>query len=427
MLRGTELGRLVFLRQVPDQHPANVRANIDMARCVAHPSLLKVVGRVETPQTTFIASEYISGVALMELLENAMARGQRIDTQVAVRIIRDALLAAAQAKTLLRENTGSLVSRCIFPDTVWIAEFGETMLTEVGVAASLVEDDTEQSTNTQDDEIDDDVAAAGAELLKLLTNQPLEEAEMTLPLSGKLASIVARAVNPRASNRFKTAQEMADAMSALPPHQMATERIVGNAVETLMASVLAVRHPRRLMSVASPQRPGGQDATSVFQGSFDVAASPRESALRSMPSSGIKAPQKPASEAAPKHGSKVGSSHPAYAFLAKHGLLEQAGNLGQQQDHEHTDSVEHGKPSSSQPPVDHSDDDPTHIASERWATAHDAAIAAQPKWLPRNRSSSGELGTAQQAKRAAHWRLLFVPLLVLAALLTLWLVASTPR
>lgn len=330
MLRGTELGRLVFLRGVADASSGHIKSFIDTARCVAHPSLLKVIGRVETPDTIYVASEYISGVSLLELVNFAMAREQRIETAVAVRIIRDALQAAAKAKQLFRENTGTEVRRCIFPDTVWIAEFGEIMLTEVGVASMLSEAEAEADAGEEQALGDGDVSAAGTELLKLLTNQPLEEAEMTLPISGDLALIVARAVNPSAPNRFKSASEMADALSELPKDLLADERTVGDTVRKLMASVLAVRHPRRLMSVAAPTRPGGSDATCVFRDSAEYSPSLAEAAR----SIGEDAPARTSSQPSPRsHDSErtdkhdIDPSHPAYAFLQKHGLLEHARGL----------------------------------------------------------------------------------------------------
>lgn len=329
MLRGTELGRLVFLRGVPDASLGHIKSFIDTARCVAHPSLLKVIGRVETPDTIYVASEYISGVSLLELVNFAISREQRIETAVAVRIIRDALQAADKAKQLFRENTGTDVRRCIFPDTVWIAEFGEIMLTEVGVASTLSEAEAEAG----DDPIvlgDADVIAAGTELLKLLTNQPLEEAEMTLPISGDLASIVARAVNPSASNRFKSAAEMSEALSALPSDLLADERTVGDTVRKLMASVLAVRHPRRLMSVAAPTRPGGADATCVFRDSAEYSPSLAQAA-RSIsdepPRRTSSQPSPPARDSDRTDQHDINPSHPAYAFLKKHGLLEHAQGL----------------------------------------------------------------------------------------------------
>ncbi len=320
MVRGTDLGRLVFLRSVEDSQTTDIRTHIDLARCVAHPSLLKVVGRVETPDRIYVASEYISGVSLMELVDFAMKRGQRIEIAVSVRIVRDALRAASQAKRLLEENTGLVVTRSIFPDTVWIAEFGETMLTEAGVAPTLNASHMAMRDPGSEEEIDNDVAAAGAELLKLLTNQPLEEAEMTLPLAGNLAAIVARAVNPVASNRFRTSAEMADALSAVPADMLADEAAVGNAVRTLMASVLAVRHARRLMSVPVPGGKGPEDATCVFRDSAEFSPPPLSERA---PPPATRSTPKP--QAPPAAG--IDASHPAYKFLAKHGLLAHASGL----------------------------------------------------------------------------------------------------
>ena len=377
MLRGTELGRLVFLRSVPEGSVATVKSYVDDARCVAHPSLLKVIGRVETPDTIYVASEYISGVSLMELVDNAISREQRIQTGVAIRIIRDALLAASKAKQLFTENTGTQVRRSIFPDTVWIAEFGEIILTEVGVAPMLGDqgDADEAPVN-----YDEDVTAAGAELLKLLTNQPLEEAEMTLPLAGDLASIVARAVNPSAAHRYKSAREMADALSQLPPDMIADEATVGDQVRKLMASVLAVRHPRRLMSVAAPTRPGGGDATCVFRDSSEYSPSLMPSSSDSgLPKVASSAPPASAPES-PQTSGDIDPSHPAYAFLVKHGLLEHASGLmrqGQEGDDKTMVVPPPNKAPSTvpAPPPDDEIDDPTQLMSTRRSHLQSARAA----------------------------------------------------
>ncbi len=392
MLRGTELGRLVFLRAVPEASVTIVKSYVDDARCVAHPSLLKVIGRVETPDTIYVASEYISGVSLMELVDNAISREQRIQTAVAIRIIRDALQAAWKAKQLFAENTGTQVRRSIFPDTVWIAEFGEIILTEVGVASIL--GDAQGDADEAPPDYDEDVTAAGSELLKLLTNQPLEEAEMTLPLAGDLASIVARAVNPSAAHRYKSAREMAEALSQLPRDMIADEATVGDQVRKLMASVLAVRHPRRLMSVAAPTRPGGGDATCVFRDSAEYSsslASPSSSdpglphaGLPKLPSS-----RPPVAAPAPQPVSgEIDPSHPAYAFLVKHGLLEHATGLMQHVAHEGDDKTMIAPPAkavSTVPPPDDEVDDPTQLMSTRRshpASAHARAGQSHPRFSP---------------------------------------------
>ena len=405
MLRGTDTGRLVFLRSVPESSLSEIKSSIDTARCVAHPSLLKVVCKVETPECTYVASEYLTGVSLIELVNHAIARERRLDTSVAVRIIRDALRAAAQAKTLLSHNTGSNLRRSIYPDTVWIAEFGETMLTEVGVAPALNDGHAQQfgvSHSAHDEEIDDDVTAAGTELLKLLTNQPLEEAEMTLPLAGELASIVARAVNPVASNRFRSAEEMADALSALPPDMIASEGAVGDAVRKLMASVIAVRHPRRLMSVSAPSAGGADEATCVLRDSMEFAQLPmRPNTPR--PSSNPAPPQVNSARKTESAGPKdkqseqqgaIGPSHPAYAFLLKHGLLEHAAGLVEHRE-ESEDKTLIMKPRESRPPVklEIGADDPTQIVMAGAPSGHPGS--------PHRRQSARSSGRPASSERPA--------------------------
>lgn len=444
MLRGTELGRLVFLRRVANVQLADVKTCIDTARCVAHPSLLKVVGRVETPDTIYVASEYLSGVSLMELVNNAIERKQRIETSIAVRIIRDAVSAAAEAARLLSENTGDVLPRSIFPDTVWIAEFGETMLTEVGVAPLLHAEQLAESGHgltAAEEEVRDDVTAAGQELLKLLTNQPLAEAEMTLPIAGELAAIVARAVNPAAPNRFKSAAEMAEALSALPSELVADEATVGDAIRKLMASVLAVRHPRRLMSVASPARPGGDEATCIFQDPMDLppprfresvpperaAAQASPHADSAPPKSGrpdhvsTEPPPAPSPVPAPmrpEHGLVPG--HPAYAFLAKHGLLEHAKSLvGQPDDGDDKTLVMRPREGSASGPVINEPVQPAKAAELLHGTG--GAVLVSPE-QPNHGLDFG-VASPEPARAYLRWGLLagcVLLLVILVIAITIW-------
>jgi hypothetical protein len=232
-------------------------------------------------------------------------------------------------------------------------------------------------------------------LLKLLTNQPLEEAEMTLPLAGDLASIVARAVNPSAAHRYKSAREMAEALSQLPRDMIADEATVGDQVRKLMASVLAVRHPRRLMSVAAPTRPGGGDATCVFRDSADYASSlippssrdsaPPKASVPKLPSS---RPPVMGAAPAPTASGEIDRSHPAYAFLVKHGLLEHATGLMQPTTPEGDDMTVVGAPTKAvstvpAPPPDDEIDDPTQLMTTR--RSHLASAQAgqgRPRFSP---------------------------------------------
>ena len=156
----------------------------------------------------------------------------------------------------------------------------ETLLTEAGLGAALnAPGNAWEAANPPsefEDEIKDDVGAAGAELLQLITNQPLEDTEMTVPLAGNLASVVARAVNPKAPNRFANALEMANALSALPKHLIADDETVAEQIKKLMGSVMVLRHAKRLMSVPLPSGNDENAETCVYHGPdmFDSTSPP---------------------------------------------------------------------------------------------------------------------------------------------------------
>src|SRR5690606_31297506 len=81
--------------------------------------------------TMYVASEYVDGLTVYELLHLLERAGVGLDARVATRIVADALLAADQIGGLL---PGKASPRCIFADTVWIASYGGTLISEPFVA-----------------------------------------------------------------------------------------------------------------------------------------------------------------------------------------------------------------------------------------------------------------------------------------------------
>src|SRR5688572_2279741 len=71
LLRGTNAGRLVVLRPVEATLlPACVRS-VEASRGIAHPRLGKVLGFVSAGGQRYIASEYMEGCTLAELVQTA--------------------------------------------------------------------------------------------------------------------------------------------------------------------------------------------------------------------------------------------------------------------------------------------------------------------------------------------------------------------
>ena len=84
-------GRIVLLREISVEARAEVRPAVERARHFAHPKLLNVLGVFSCAGRAFIASEYVPGIALCELIALIRAKQRGMAVDVAVRVIRDAL------------------------------------------------------------------------------------------------------------------------------------------------------------------------------------------------------------------------------------------------------------------------------------------------------------------------------------------------
>jgi hypothetical protein len=131
LLRGEDAGRFVLLREVAESAVDTLAADVDMARSIAHPKLLKLLGVLRSERDAYLASEYVPGVALTELRDAVRKTGVPIRASVAARIVRDALDASLVASKLLRDAAGIDSINAFHPDAIWIAEFGETLLSLV--------------------------------------------------------------------------------------------------------------------------------------------------------------------------------------------------------------------------------------------------------------------------------------------------------
>src|SRR4051812_45087759 len=67
LLKGHDAGRLVSLRNIQAALVPELSPRVDLARSIAHPSLVKLLGIVRAGDKFYLASEYIPGVTLAEL------------------------------------------------------------------------------------------------------------------------------------------------------------------------------------------------------------------------------------------------------------------------------------------------------------------------------------------------------------------------
>jgi serine/threonine protein kinase len=288
-LSGFDVGRLVLLRRFPEVDEAAFRSAILSAAAIAGPRLIKVLGGARVVGQLAVSSEYVEGIGLVELTEASTHHGFPVSPAVALRIMQDALSAVRDARRLFEARNAGPIPRLLFPETVWIAEFGEAFLTESGVIGSLLRvpalRDTRAGTaQLSPEELagesptpESDVFAAGALLWHLLAGRPLfdgvSSAELErqirerpiprldtierlgLPVPAPVVGIVERALKRDPSERYATPEEMGQALASLPAGWIATERQVREALAQLAPDLLDARRSRLLLASRESDRP----------------------------------------------------------------------------------------------------------------------------------------------------------------------------
>ena len=222
LLGGTNGGRLVVLRHVEAGLIQACVRSVNASRGIAHPRLGKVLGFVGVGGQRYIASEYMEGCTLAELVQVATANGGSIEPAVASRIVLDALQAVIAGRKLLVSRDAAPEGRCFHADAVWIAEFGETFLLEIGILHHLGRTPPNPELEDLDGE-DGDVMSAGAALLELLGGIP-----------GELERVTARALAPNRADSYDGPEAMVSALSDLPRELLATETKVSESVKRLL-------------------------------------------------------------------------------------------------------------------------------------------------------------------------------------------------
>ncbi|MGC4093459.1 MAG: hypothetical protein QM756_37295 [Polyangiaceae bacterium] len=235
---GRDVGRPVVLRALSPAAHRRVEGALSRATGIVHPRLLKTLGVTRIDGRPYLVSEHVDGLPLTELARPMHAAATSLVPEVALRIILDALLAVGAAHDELARCGEKGAPRCLFPDTAWVASFGETLLCEAGVACELAEASKTPASS--------DVFAAGSLLWELISGQPLTEAaplerapgietvRLLLPNPEPLLGIVSRAVIREAEGRFSSVLEMSEAIQELPVHCIASDAEVRAAVEVML-------------------------------------------------------------------------------------------------------------------------------------------------------------------------------------------------
>ena len=249
-----DAARFVTLRALPLTDFARLEDAVCRAASIAHPRLVKVLGLAWVAEAPYLAAEYVEGLTVGDLTRSLASTETSVMQAVALRIALDTLQAISDARFELEQRGVSTLPRCLYPDTAWIATFGETLLSDVGVAAELAalatgsERDRAWSTPNGGTSAQAEVFAAGALLFELLSGRELasQRKDPTSavpaldqlprrgpPIAKQLVELVARALALDPNQRFPDPAHMARAINELPSHWIGNEDQVSAAIEPL--------------------------------------------------------------------------------------------------------------------------------------------------------------------------------------------------
>src|SRR6187551_2369630 len=256
MLRGDDAGRFVLLREVAESAVAALASDVDMARSIAHPKLLKLLGVLRSEGDAYLASEYVPGVALTELRDAVRKTSVPIRASVAARIVRDALDASLVASKLLKDAAGIDAVNAFHPDAIWIAEFGETMLSLVApeqtggsIAPSSVGTDSAVGLIMQ--------LATGVSPTQVLAEGVASH--FPAALAEALSSALARAARSRAAGEAA----LLEGLNALPPALLATDEQVKLELQRIVPGALLLRRGLQGVEQQDEHELGANEATVV--------------------------------------------------------------------------------------------------------------------------------------------------------------------
>ena len=276
---GSEIGRSVTVRRVPIEwlEPPD----IERARLAAgaysrlkSPSLIKLLEVKQTAQELICVSEYLAGVRLSDLQRFLVETESPMPTGVALRLVLEAAKAASVAHRLM-SRLGSLTSqRVLFSDGVLIALFGETLLTDVGLLASLAPSariaalPTVIANLSPEEILNPDVACGSPEvftlgvmLWELLSSRwlfsrhldtsairqavaeqpiaPIDSIErLGLPVPKPVARLICEATERDPRKRIGSLEAFVEAMQDLPSHCVASIDQLGDCIRKFAPQIL---------------------------------------------------------------------------------------------------------------------------------------------------------------------------------------------
>ncbi len=277
LTQGEEAGRFVVLRELGAPQTNLVASEIDRARAMTHPKLVKLLCLGQAEACTYLVSEYVPGVSLTELRSALRQQRTSLPVPVAVRITLDALRAALLAGRLLRSVAGIDAKTPFHPDSIWLAEFGEVLSTPV--PREVASDRTPYSSSASDTP-----PGLLMELATGLSPAKLLGRGLATQLPEPLARALASALSVHARGQGDMEVMLEAALAALPSSLVASEEEVASELERVVGARLQTRrvflttdqrgdarlaeHEATLLAGANTYEltPAGDEPTRVFQG-----------------------------------------------------------------------------------------------------------------------------------------------------------------
>jgi hypothetical protein len=279
LLGGKEAGRIALVRHVPEGSTPELTRRVARAQSISHPRFAKTLGLVSSNGATYIASEYMPAVTLYELRQAASAQGKTLPLSIAVRVVREALSAAAAARKLFSDGGKDDCGRILFSDTIWVAEFGEVFITEVGFA-SLLYDSPSRAGVPNRPGSDVDALAGLVELRDMLSLYPGTDralGSLAKDVTAGIARLLTLTLHPDSKTKVQSLDAVGRALAAMPGTDSATEADVQRSVQDLMRSVLE----RRQGQIPTGERvtthaEGDEEATRMFDAGRLMRATEQE-------------------------------------------------------------------------------------------------------------------------------------------------------
>jgi serine/threonine-protein kinase len=271
-----------------DEHHRMLLDEARLSARVRHPNVVQTLDVVHEDDRVCVVMEYVHGVDLATVRDAAMELGARMPPGVASAILVGVLQGLHAAHEARREDGSALglVHRDVSPQNVVVGVDGIARVLDFGVAKALHKDHVTAEGVVKGKVAymapeqllgavvtrQADIYAAGVVLWELLTGRRLFEDHMEVRLIGRvltaaihppselargiapeLDAVVLRSVAREQSDRFATAQEMANALAAAAPpatNDEVAQWLEGVAVDALTERTERVREAEAFVPIA---------------------------------------------------------------------------------------------------------------------------------------------------------------------------------